>query len=169
MIKLIIHFTLAIISLSSSATAIFNETLAHQWTFLHQDFCHCTSNFSVVQERKILKNDSDNSRWCWNPHQAEIAVYENMRSNWPQDIRKCRIRLVVRFLFFLASFKNFGFSTKKNSVLGAVSYGAQEAIWSWVPPKFLKKILVLGSVCYGSQEGLCLWGVSKFFERCFLK
>ena len=54
-------------------------------------------------------------------------------------IRHCRIRLVVRFLFFLESFKKFGFSTKKNSVLGAVSYGAQEAIWSWVPLKFLKK------------------------------
>ena len=54
--------------------------------------------------------------------------------------RQCRIRLVVRFLFFLVSFKNFGFSTKKNYVLGAVSYGTQEAIWSWVPPKFLKNI-----------------------------
>ena len=43
------------------------------------------------------------------------------------------------FPIFLASFEIFGFSTKKNSVLGAVSYGAQEAIWSWVPLKFLKK------------------------------
>ena len=73
----------------------------------------------------------------------------------------------MHFLFFLASFKNFGFSTKKKSFLATVSYSAQEGIRSWAPTYFRasKKELVLGAV--GAQEEIPLEGVVKVFERGF--
>ena len=83
-------------------------------------------------------------------------------------IRQCRIRLVVHFLFFLASFEIFGFSTKKNSVLGAVSYGAQEAIWSWVPPKFLKNIR-LGLRMLRLPRRTSSWRRIQIFWKMLLK
>ena len=74
----------------------------------------------------------------------------------------------MRFLFFLASFKNFGFSTKKNSVLGGVSYGAQEAIWSWVPPKFLKNIR-LGLRMLRLPRRTSSWRRIQIFWKMLLK
>ena len=73
----------------------------------------------------------------------------------------------MHFLFFEASFKNFGFFTKKNFFLGAVSYGAQEGIYSWVPTYFLapKKELFLGAVSYGAQEKIHFGDISEDFER----
>ena len=88
--------------------------------------------------------------------------------SWNYVIRQCRIRFVVHFLFFLASFKNFGFSTKKNSLLGAVSYGAQEGIWSWVPAKFPKNV-ALGLRMLRLPRRTSSWRHIRIFWMMLLK
>ena len=61
-------------------------------------------------------------------NQLKVGDGEEIDKPGNESLRQCRIRFVVHFLFFLASFKNFGVSAKNNSLLGAVSYGAQERI-----------------------------------------
>ena len=104
-----------------------------------------------------------------------LSVCQAMR--WWLDIRLCKIHLIVQFLFFEASWKNFGFFPILGFFqiyLGRRKLRRPRRIPPWAPQLTApKKNSTLGAATYGAQgkfeKKLENWEKSKVLSLCLKK